>query len=356
MTGIAINPPEFSQKEVEKILRRFTVEFVKKGYIGSMSNIIGPEYGSDSSHMALIQDTYHTLFKGAETSACVSGKSVSQNGLECSIDAASYGILYCMRNIVQNRGFCSKYNFQMGLRGKTAMIYGYNSTARTLAKALSDAGVKLTAIIEANSSIFNANGINIKRANLHWNAFKSFKDFYGSEFLTDKLDQKIYGPCDILISSSDLQQINERVCNQILPKMLVEASDGSVTMQANKIYTERGTVIVPDILCRVGDTISSYFEWLKDIEHAKLGRLTKRWDEQSRDMLVNISERRPAAKWKGMTEESIVQSGMEEIINASTDEVMSKWLACGKRTMRSCAYELAILKVLKVYEDCGITI
>jgi glutamate dehydrogenase (NAD(P)+) len=356
MTGIAINPPEFSKTEVEKILRRFTVEFVKKGYIGSMSNIISPEYGSDSSHMALIQDTYHTLFKGTATSACVSGKSVSQNGLESSIDAASYGILHCIKSITQNRGFCSKYNFTMGLKGKTAIFYGFNSTARTLAKALSDAGVKLIAIIEAGSSIFNANGINIKRANLHWNAFKSFNDFYGSEFLIDKLEQKVYGPCDILISSSDLQKVDERVCNQVLPKILVEASDGSVTIQANKICAERGTVIVPDILCRVGDSISSYFEWLKDIEHAKLGRLTKRWDEQSRGMLVSMSEKGPSAKWKGMTEESIVQSGMEDIISASTDEVMRKWLASGGRTMRSCAYELAILKVLKVYEDCGITI
>ena len=356
MTGIAINPPEFSQKEIEKILRRFTVEFAKKGYIGSMTNIIGPEYGSDGSHMALIQDTYHTLFKSSEVSACVSGKSASQNGLECTIDTASYGIMHCIKSILQNRGFCSKFNIQMGLKGKTAMIYGFNNVSRILAKALSDAGVKITAIVEENSSIFNANGINIKRANLHWHAFKSFKDFYGSEFLVNKLDQKLYGPCDILISSSDLHQINERVCGQIFPKILVEASDGSVGMEANKIYNERGTVIIPDILCRVGDTISSYFEWLKDIEHAKLGRLTKRWDQQSRSMLMKIAENKAEGKWRGMTEESIVQSGMEDMINTTTDEVLRKWLGSKGRTMRSCAYELAILKVLKVYEDCGITI
>ena len=70
-------------------------------------------------------------------------------------------------------------------------------------------------------------------------------------------------------------------------KVLVEASNGSTTALADEILQERNILVVPDIIGNSGALISSYTEWLKNIQHKSLGRLTRKWEEKSKRALLN---------------------------------------------------------------------
>ena len=56
----------------------------------------------------------------------------------------------------------------------------------------------------------------------------------------------------------------------------VEAANGPVTSYADDYLFKKNVLVLPDILVNSGNVISSYFEWLKNIDHAIPGKMTKR--------------------------------------------------------------------------------
>jgi glutamate dehydrogenase (NAD(P)+) len=48
--------------------------------------------------------------------------------------------------------------------------------------------------------------------------------------------------------------------------MVCEAANGPITFEADKVLTDRGVQIVPDVLANCGGVTVSYFEWVQDIQ------------------------------------------------------------------------------------------
>lgn len=123
---------------------------------------------------------------------------------------------------------------------------------------------------------------------------------------------------------------------------------------------------LPDVLCNGGGVTVSYFEWLKNIEHVRWGRLLRKWEEKSKKNFIEVIEKateidkakfRTAEKslLEGAKEVDIVYGGLEEVMTTATNEVLE--VAFSKDLdMRTAAYVLAITKLNDFYTTRGIDI
>jgi glutamate dehydrogenase/leucine dehydrogenase len=54
--------------------------------------------------------------------------------------------------------------------------------------------------------------------------------------------------------------------DDIKAKLVIEAANGPTTPVADQMLTERGVVVLPDILANAGGVTVSYFEWVQNIQ------------------------------------------------------------------------------------------
>ena len=77
--GIRFDPTQYSDAEVQRITRKYTMELAKKGFIGPHNDSLGPDMGTNPQIMTWIKDTYMQLYgeKDLNAAAVVTGKLIS---------------------------------------------------------------------------------------------------------------------------------------------------------------------------------------------------------------------------------------------------------------------------------------
>jgi glutamate dehydrogenase (NAD(P)+) len=102
---------------------------------------------------------------------------------------------------------------------------------------------------------------------------------------------------DLLIPAALEHQIYDGNAPYIRARMIVEAANGPTTPEADEILSERGVVVVPDILANAGGVVVSYFEWVQDMqcffwEEAEVNRHLERIMVEGFERVWEISQRR----------------------------------------------------------------
>ena len=124
-----------------------------------------------------------------------------------------------------------------------------------------------------------------------------------AEFVTPAAGQMITNqellelPVDILVPAALENVINENNMQNIKAKIIIEMANGPITPQAYHYLTEKGVVIVPDILANSGGVAASFIEWeqnmknktykkevvLKRLEKLMIAAFTNVWKEAGKN-------------------------------------------------------------------------
>ena len=76
--GVKIDPRKISKAELERVTRRYTMELIKKGFIGAAVDCLGPDMGTDEQVMTWIKDSYQHVNGETDINAegCCTGKYI----------------------------------------------------------------------------------------------------------------------------------------------------------------------------------------------------------------------------------------------------------------------------------------
>jgi glutamate dehydrogenase (NAD(P)+) len=363
--GVKISPRAYSAEELERITRRYTVELIRKNFIGPSIDVPAPDYGTGEREMAWILDTYQT-FKGGEIDAagCVTGKPVRQNGISGRTEATGRGVYYAIREVYNDDSQLKRIGATKGIAGKTMVIQGMgNVGSYTGLISQQEGDVKIIGLSEMEGTVYSENGIDMQAALDYRKANGTILGMPGTVTMNDRGDW-VGIECDILVPAALESVITEDNAHRVRAKVIAEAANGPITAGAADIIIKNGGIIIPDMYCNAGGVTVSYFEWLKNLSHMRFGRMDKRFNQNTYQNIVttfegltgkSINEKEKQFITRGAEEVDLVRSGLEETMINSYHQIMEVYHSYPKvDNLRDAAFICALNKVAGDYMTLGV--
>jgi glutamate dehydrogenase (NAD(P)+) len=362
--GIQMDPKLYTEEEIERITRRYTMELIRRNCIGPGVDVPAPDYGTGPREMAWIADTYQAVSAGQiDALACVTGKPLSQGGIAGRNEATGRGLFFGVREALSTVENAKLFDLTPGIEGKRVIVQGLGNVGYHAARNLQNGGAIIIGIAEYEGGIYDKNGLDVEEVFQHrkeTGSILNFKKAKNYKRGNDLLELE----CDILVPAALENQINGANAPNIKTKMIAEGANGPVTAAGEDILLQRGVHILPDAYLNAGGVTVSYFEWLKNLSHVRFGRLAKRADEASFSRIVGMIERVTGTSLSsterkvlvhGADEADYVDSGLEETMITAYQQILDVFNRNKKvKDMRTASFVVAIDKIARSYTELGI--
>ncbi|TDM12521.1 Glu/Leu/Phe/Val family dehydrogenase [Macrococcus lamae] len=248
--GIVCDPRQMSIHEVERLSR---------GYVRAISQIVGPtkdipapDVFTNSQIMAWMMDEYSKMDE-FNSPGFITGKPIVLGGSQGRDRSTALGVVIAIEEAAKRRG--------KTVKDSRVVIQGFGNAGSFLAKFLYDAGAKVVGISDAHGALHDPNGLDIDYLLDRRDSFGTVTNLFDDTITNKELFEL---DCDILVPAAISNQITEDNANDIKADIVVEAANGPTTMEATKILTDRGILLVPDVLASAGGVTVSYFEWVQN--------------------------------------------------------------------------------------------
>jgi glutamate dehydrogenase (NAD(P)+) len=270
--GVAIDPKRLSRGELERMTRRYASEILP--LIGPERDIPAPDMNTTEEVMSWIMDTY-SINKGYSVPGVVTGKPVAIGGSRGRAGATSRGVMYII--------FATLKSLGLGIEEVRVAVQGYGKVGGFAAQLLHDAGCQVVAVSDVEGGLYRDRGLDPEAINRHKREAGTVAGFPGAEPITN--EELLEIDCDVLVPAAIEGVITTRNADATKARVICEAANGPITFEADKILSDRGVFVVPDILANSGGVTVSYFEWVQDIQ-------AYFWSEEEvNDRLRQIMER-----------------------------------------------------------------
>ena len=246
--GIAIDPKDLSERENERLTRRYTSEILP--IIGPERDIPAPDVGTDERNMAWMMDTY-SVNAGYSVPGVVTGKPIVLGGSLGRTSATGDGVVISTIEALKARG--------INPLGATVAVQGFGKVGYWTAIGLENLGLKVVAVSDVNGAVTGFSSV----AEL-WKFFTDHGNLNmpGTDAMTQ--DELLHLEVDVLIPAALSDAITEKTALGIKAKIVVEGANAPTTPAGDRILIDKGILTVPDILANSGGVIVSYFEWVQD--------------------------------------------------------------------------------------------
>ncbi len=307
--GVNCPSGDITKEEKERITRSF-IDKIEK-VLGPMRDIPAPDVGTDAQVMAWMMDEYGKLH--GHTPAIVTGKPIALEGSYGRESATGRGLVYVYREAAPSLGLIPSET--------RVVIQGFGKVGSWAGRIMDGLGCTLVGASDASGAIHSEAGIDAQALAQHTSRGGRVAELEGEGIEAISPQELLGVECEVFIPAALGGLIHEGNADLLRCAVLLEGANSPTTPNADRILTDKGITVIPDVMANAGGVVVSYFEWVQNLQHF-------RWDEREvNDKLGSILRR----------------SYRECAARAQKDDV----------PLRVAAYELGLERVLEAARTRG---
>ena len=285
--GVAVDPKSLSDRETERLTRRFAEEI--RDVIGPTVDIPAPDMGTNPQTMAWLMDAY-SMQRGETTPGVVTGKPPAIGGSEGRGEAPGRSVAIVVREAVDY--------YDKQLSETSVAVQGYGSVGANAARLLDEWGATVVAVSDVNGGIYDPDGLDTRSIPTHSQKPEAVMRHDAPETVSN--ERLLELDVDVVVPAAVGNVLTEANADRVRADIVVEGANGPTTSTADRILAERGVPVIPDILANAGGVTVSYFEWLQDINRRSWS-LERVRDELETEMLAAWGEVRETVETREVT-------------------------------------------------------
>lgn len=263
--GVTVDPKSLTPDELQAISRAYARTMAP--YLGVDRDIPAPDVYTTPSIMAWMLDEYERV-TGRSEPGMITGKPLELGGSRGRDIATANGGVMVLEALLHARA--------VPVEGTTVAIQGFGNAGATIAKLLHDRGFTIVAVGDSTGTLYSPRGIDPYAVEEAKERGSSVTSLYctGSVCDAPRLSEdqvSIHDPehvlfvdVDILIPAALDNVIRSDNVESIKAQFILELANNPITPEADRVLSERGTIIVPDVLANAGGVTVSYFEWVQN--------------------------------------------------------------------------------------------
>ncbi len=296
--GVAVDPKALTEEQLEALSRAYA----RRVYdiIGFEKDVPAPDVNTNPKIIDWMIDEYIKIAKENKTQipdnklfATFTGKA--KNGLAGRTEATGFGGVTILKELSKK--------LNLNPKETTVAVMGFGNVGYFFADLASKAGFKVVAVSDSKGGIIKKDSkdnfipLDIPLVFECKNEKGSLNGCYcaggvcdtrGGQLITN--DELLTLPVDILIPAALEDVINDNNMQNVKAKIIIEMANGPVTPKAHHFLTEKGTIIVPDILANSGGVAGSFIEWEQNMENNtyKKDEVLNRLEKMMQEAFINV--------------------------------------------------------------------
>lgn len=261
--GVVVDPKSLSRFELERLAQGYVKKIAR--FIGEDIDVPAPDVNTNPQIMAWMIDEYEQII-GKKSPASFTGKPIDKGGSLGRTEATGRG------GVVILKALLSKLNSQLSNipQSPTIAVQGFGNVGYHFAKLAEKAGFKIVAVSDTKGGVYVSDGLAVETTL----SCKKEKGMVAGCYCKGSVCDVKYGrsitneqllelSVDILVPAALENVINEDNMKKIKAKIIVEMANGPLTEKAYEYLSEKGVIIVPDVLANAGGVTVSYLEWVQ---------------------------------------------------------------------------------------------